>query len=314
MKKEMKDGRTPHPAGADHFADMGHIAGMRRFAQTGRFAGAALSVCMAFSVCAALSAGMAPSVRAASADAASDAASFESPLDMTSFAYPLDEASAQEIALYDANAKQEDAERLRTKADRENGEDVIEVDFYFENNEYEYTIRTSDGMILEWQIEGRDVSDAVAELSLTGGTAAGSAAQTDAASDAEVQTEAAGGAEVQTEAAGDSAAQTNAAGGAEAQTEAAGDSAAQTDAAAGAAQTPAEFVTADGTVLVGLEQAKEAVRADMQDADSLLFAKVHFECERSYYEYEFEVYAGGREYEYTVDAQTGEVLFREMDD
>lgn len=83
---------------------------------------------------------------------------------------PIDEAAAQERALTDAQVSEADAQRLRTKPEREDGEDVIEVEFSCDGLEYEYVIRTWDGMILEWSIEGADVDDAVAEQSLAAGT------------------------------------------------------------------------------------------------------------------------------------------------
>lgn len=82
----------------------------------------------------------------------------------------IDETAAQAIALADAGVEEADAGRIRTRRDREDGEEVIEVDFFYEDNEYEYVIRTWDSMILEWSIEGRDLTDAVAELYLAQGS------------------------------------------------------------------------------------------------------------------------------------------------
>lgn len=168
---------------------------------------------------------------------------------------PLIASAGYSVALFDAGVDEEDAERLYTKREIEDREDVVEVEFYYQDNEYEYTIRCEDGMILEWQVEGRNVNDAQAELSLQ---------RADEADD--------------------------------------------TDETPGSA-----VITADGTTLIGLEAAKQIV-ADEAGSGDLEFAKIHFELDGRYYEYEFEFYEGRREYECTVDAQTGEVIRMEMDD
>lgn len=191
--------------------------------------------------------------------------------------FPLDEEAAQQLALQDCGIGQEDADRLYVKREIEDREEVIEVEFFCQDGEYEYVIRTEDGMILEWQVEGRDVGDASAELSLTGNT------QDEAGTDGPAEDETAGDA-------------------AEGQTE---DSAAD-------GQT--QFMTVDGTALIGLEKAKDIVRKDSGNAEDLTFTKIHFEHSGRFYEYELEIYVGNREYEYLVDAQTGEILRAEMDD
>ena len=144
---------------------------------------------------------------------------------------------------------------------------------------YEYMLRESDGMILEWSIEGRAVGEATAELTLIDD---GAAAPTDAQkSDAtgEAQTEADPSAEGQTE-----------------------------------AGLPVVKTTADGTELIGYE---EAVRIALEDsgiaeADAEL-AKIKFEYDGRFYDYELELRAGRAEYEYKIDAQTGEIVEVEND-
>ena len=182
----------------------------------------------------------------------------------------IDETAAQAIALADAGVEEADAGRIRTRRDREDGEEVIEVDFFYEDNEYEYVIRTWDSMILEWSIEGRDLTDAVAELYLAQGP--------------------------------DGAQQENGAPQEDGQT-------AGADPAAQAAGTK---ITADGTELIGLEAAKEAVLEDSGMAEEDL-TKMQFEYDGRYYDYKFELRQGRAEYEYTVDGETGEIVEAEMD-
>lgn len=78
----------------------------------------------------------------------------------------VDAKGAEELALMDAGISEDAAERLRTEAEREDGENVYEVSFSVEGIEYEYLIREADGEILEWEIDGRNVNDVVAEESL----------------------------------------------------------------------------------------------------------------------------------------------------
>lgn len=78
----------------------------------------------------------------------------------------VDETQAEEIALADADAAADQADRLRTKAEREDGENVYEVTFLVGNVEYEYLIREADGAILEWEMDGRDIGEAAVEKSL----------------------------------------------------------------------------------------------------------------------------------------------------
>lgn len=179
---------------------------------------------------------------------------------------PIDENTAQQIALEDAGAQESDAERLRVKKDFDDGEDVLEVEFYYQSSEYEYTLRQSDGMILEWQVEGRNVGDAAVELTLAPG----------------------GESEKKTSGDADSAGQ--------------------------ASEGAAGVIAGDGTQLVGIEKAKEIVAADASDPDELTFSKLHFEYNGRRYEYEIECYAGYTEYEYSLDAETGDIFHLEWDD
>lgn len=78
----------------------------------------------------------------------------------------VDMKTAEETALADAGVTADMAERLRTETEWEDGEAVYEVSFLADAVEYEYVIREADGMILEWEMKGRDVGAATAEKSL----------------------------------------------------------------------------------------------------------------------------------------------------
>lgn len=81
-------------------------------------------------------------------------------------AVSIDATQAEEIAFADADITSDMAERLHTKAEWEDGEPVYEVSFFADGVEYEYLIREADGVILEWELNGRDLSEATAEVSL----------------------------------------------------------------------------------------------------------------------------------------------------
>lgn len=176
----------------------------------------------------------------------------------------VDEAKAQEIALKDAGIEEADAQRLNARYEREDGEAVIEVEFTCDRIEYEYLIREADGAVLEWSVDGRDVADAEAELTLK-------EAQSEAEEDGQEQ----------------SGGQTRGAGG---------------------------RIAADGGEIIGFEAAKEIVLEDsgISEADAV-FTKIKFEYNGRYYDYEVEVSEGRSEYEYTLNAETGEILEAERD-
>lgn len=165
----------------------------------------------------------------------------------------VDAAGAEEIAFADAGVEADKAERIRTEAERENGEAVYEVSFTVDGVEYEYLIREADGTILEWEIDGRDIGEAVAEESLKN--------------------------------ASEENADTNEA-------------------------EPSQSTD----TLIGLERAKEIALTDAGlDAADVSFSKIKFEKDNRAVVYEVEFYQGRQEYEYTIDAYSGEVRKAERD-
>lgn len=164
----------------------------------------------------------------------------------------VDAERAEEIALADANVTADQAERLRTKSERENGESVFEVTFTVDGIEYEYLIREEDGTILEWEIDGRDIRDAVAEESLKNDS--------------------------------------------------------------NELQNSEEETSKNTGTLVGLERAKEIALSDagLKAAD-VSFSKIKFEKDSRKVVYEVEFYQDRNEFEYEIDAYSGEILKMERD-
>lgn len=163
----------------------------------------------------------------------------------------VDAAGAEELAFADAGITAEQAERLRTKSEREDGEAVYEVSFTVDGVEYEYLIREADGAILEWELDGRDVGSAAAEESLQSLT-----------EDSQAETE-----------------------------------------QSGEASGP-----------IGLERAKEIALTDAGvTAADVKFSKIKFEKDKRKVVYEVEFYQDRLEFEYTIEAYTGEILEAERD-
>lgn len=96
----------------------------------------------------------------------------------------VDAKGAEEIAFADAAVTADEVGRLKTEAERENGEPVYEVSFAVDGIEYEYLIREADGLILEWEIDGRDIGEAAAEESLKDKTGEPEGAGTESDQDA----------------------------------------------------------------------------------------------------------------------------------
>lgn len=85
----------------------------------------------------------------------------------SAFDSSVDSQEAEALALSDAGISADAVQQLRTKSEREHGENIYEISFAADGIEYEYQIREADGKILEWEIDGRNINDAVAEVTLS---------------------------------------------------------------------------------------------------------------------------------------------------
>ena len=65
---------------------------------------------------------------------------------------PLTQEQALQVALQHANVTEKDIALLKTELDYEHGKEVFEFEFYVGNVEYNYTIDTSTGEIIEYEI------------------------------------------------------------------------------------------------------------------------------------------------------------------
>lgn len=65
----------------------------------------------------------------------------------------LTEEEIKKIALEDAGAEEQDADRIRIKLDYDDGKQEYEVEFYVDNQEYEYEIDAATGKILSKDVD-----------------------------------------------------------------------------------------------------------------------------------------------------------------
>ncbi len=65
----------------------------------------------------------------------------------------ITEAKAKEIAFSDAGISEADAKRVKTEFDRDDGREIYEIEFYYNNMEYTYEINAADGAIIDKEID-----------------------------------------------------------------------------------------------------------------------------------------------------------------
>lgn len=188
----------------------------------------------------------------------------------------IGESRAEQIALADAGTEVSQARFRPTEFSFDDGRFVYEVEFYTENGEFEYVIDASDGTIIERDADIRqNISHNTINKETNAQTNAGTENQTDATT------------ENHTNAATDTV----------------------TDGKTDVGTEP----SAD-QMLVSLESAKQAALADagMSSAD-VTFTKEKTDYENGISIYDLEFYSSDAEYDYEINAATGEILSKSMD-
>ena len=188
-------------------------------------------------------------------------------------------ASAEQIALADAGAEVAEARFQETEFSYEDGQFVYEVEFFTDLGEYEYTIAADDGDILwrEWDLNDT-AQAAAASISSTTVTAI-----TDAAEETTATTTTTAAENITTATT----------------TVAAENSAAATTTAA---------------AQISLDDAKTIALADADVANSdVTFTKEKLDRENGTWYYDLEFYTTDTEYDYEINAETGEIDSKEID-
>jgi uncharacterized membrane protein YkoI len=71
----------------------------------------------------------------------------------------IGEAAAKQTALAHAGVAENEAERLHTELDYDDGAMIYEVEFRYDNREYEYEISASDGFVIKYDHETGENDD-----------------------------------------------------------------------------------------------------------------------------------------------------------
>lgn len=238
--------------------------------------------------------------------------------------------AAEDIALKDAGIDYSQARIHRTEFDYDNGQYLYEVEFSSNGVEYDYRIKASDGTILWRDSEPMDGYVANVNGNQTQGEAQQQAPQLSAEqqqaqetlaqaqetlAQAQQQQQQAQEAQKQAEAAQKQPQQQPAAQTTQQQQPAA-QSAPQQPAAPAAQPQPAPQPQqpAQNTSYISVDQAKNiALGQAGLSASGVNFGKTKLENDDGRAEYEIEFYSGTTEYDYTIDAVTGNVLEYDVD-
>lgn len=205
----------------------------------------------------------------------------------------IDQEAAENFALIDANVKKDDVSNMYSHLERDDGRYIYEVKFYAGDYEYEYEILAEDGAVLEKDRE------TVKKASASAKPAGAKPASAKPAEDNSAETKPAEADFADTKpAAGTSGTSKSSTSGA---------------AAADSKKTAANKTSAAGTPsghYISLEKAKQIALDDAgYTEDQVRFSTAKFEDDDDEGEtYEIEFYFGNMEYEYEIDAVTGEIL------
>lgn len=211
----------------------------------------------------------------------------------------IDEQTAEDFAILDAGVQEEEVTGMTSELETDKGKYVYDIKFYVGNTEYEYTIRAEDGVVLEKEVEQK--------------TAAGTAGRNQAADQNDQQKA--------SEEAGKSAAGKTDVDTAEktAQEDARKDNQETQEVKNPVGSQNTESAQKSGTATyISVDQAKQtALDHAGFTADQVRFSSAKLDNDNNEKpEYEIEFYVGKMEYDYDIDAVTGEILdfSKEYDD
>ena len=187
--------------------------------------------------------------------------------------------AAKEAAFADAQVSEDDTSRLRVSKDRDDGRSIYEVEFTVGNTEYNYDIDASDGSILTTETEGVQASASTAQCGTQNSTTQTQDDSQDAA--AQQGQETAQSTDTQTD-------QTQAGQGAQ--------NTQNGQNSGGAANVAASEADARAAAL---ERVSGATDSDI---------RMELDYDDGQYIYEGDIIYNGKEYEFEIDANTGNFL------
>ena len=216
----------------------------------------------------------------------------------------IGESAAKEIAFTDAGISAEQVQYLWSKMDYDNGKAVYDVEFVVNGVEYDYEIDAVSGTILSVDQE----ADNYRAANQTAGTQAAPQASGNAASQ---KTTAQSNSTAQTANQGSTVQTANQ--GSTVQTANQG-STVQTANQGSTVQTANQGSTAQQNNYIGEQAAQDAALAHAGvSAQNVSFVRTKLDWDNGRWQYEVEFYDQGTEYDYSIDAVTGEVLGYDYD-
>lgn len=219
----------------------------------------------------------------------------------------LDQQEAEDFAFMDADVRANEVAKLRTHLEKDKGVYIYDIEFDVGTIEYEYEIRAKDGVVLEKNKEdksGELQADAAGKTGQTEPeavsgkeeTGSGNAEQIREGSPAPAEP---APAEKEPLRKTEDAAPRNSA-------DAAPKKNADAPAAAKAVKEPKEAVE---NKYISVDSAKQiALRHAGFEEKDVKFTTAKFEDDNNRKEYDIEFYCGSLEYEYEIDAVTGQIL------
>lgn len=191
----------------------------------------------------------------------------------------IGEDSAKEIALENAGVAEADTSRFRITKDRDDGRTVYEVEFSVQEKEYSYDIAAADGEILNAE---QDIDDNYTNSQNSQTSTSGTASQTDNGSQ---QSDSTGQSTDQQAADQQNTQQTT--------------DQQNTQQSTGTQQTASVAVSEADAKKAALEKVQGATEQDM---------RIELELDDGKYVYEGDIIYQNKEYEFEIDANTGNFL------
>ncbi len=214
----------------------------------------------------------------------------------------IGKSAAKRVALQDAGLEEVDVSALRARLDFDDGRFQYEVDFYCDGVEYDYAIQAGDGDIISRDIEGGGSAYRRNEAAppQQGGPAAPQQESPAAPSQENP---------VASQQEGPAAPQQESSVTPRQETAPVAETAAQPTASLtdnGAGQTKDAYIGADLAKQIALDHAQ------LNEGD-VRFIKAELDYDDGRMEYEVEFYLGRTEYDYTIDAVSGDILKYDVD-
>jgi uncharacterized membrane protein YkoI len=218
----------------------------------------------------------------------------------------ITEEQAKEIAFNHASVTKDNVSLLRVQFDFDDWRAVYEVDFYSDYNEYDYDIDATTGEILGYDVDMEHNAGAIPQ---TGTTSAANQSQTTSAADQNTQPDASASQVAQADASAANNTQPDASTSQVAQAAA---PAAQNTQAAAPSPAPSNNTSNDSWISSTDAENAALSHAGVTGSD-VIHLRSHLDRDDGRTMYEVSFYYNYMEYEYDIDALTGNILSFDQD-